>query len=156
MEADIMKVYTARTGGDYYVNVGGKMYRIILESEKGAILSARTLDKDQLNKTDIGYGVSSSTASTQSVYGMAVFGVDFNKALDGKEGGTELPIKDRAYILYCKNKLVPATKHDVMRIPGLDKTSAKVFFKENPIRWNQSVSLIKVADFLTDSLGSND
>jgi len=159
MEADLVRTYAAKIGSeqgeDIYVNVGGKMYRVLAESDGGAALQADVLDVERYNKANIGYGVSSYTASTQNVSGLAMessAGVNINTAMASKEGGEALPILEKKYILYGQGRIVPALKREVMDIPDLDKQAAKEFFKENKIKWNQAASLTQVADFLTNNL----
>lgn len=157
MEADMVRLYAAKIGPaeDLYVNVGAKMYRVLAESEGGAALQADILDVERYNKASIGYGVTSYTASTQNVSGLAMessAGVNINTAMASREGGEPLPILEKKYILYGQGRIVPALKREVMDIPDLDKQAAKEFFKENKIKWNQAASLTQVADFLTNNL----
>lgn len=155
MEADMARIFSAKIGKDIYVNVEGKMYKVLAESAGGAAVRAYSLDIDQMNKSDIGYGVSSSLASTQQVSAAALDsneGTNVNQAMASRDGGKVLPVAEKTYILYCKVRLVPALKREVTAIPGLDKDAVKVFFKENKIKWTQPESLTLVADFLTESL----
>ena len=159
MEADMVRLYAAKISSgpaeDLYVNVGAKMYRVLAESDGGAALQADILDVERYNKASIGYGVTSYTASTQNVSGLAMesaAGVNINQAQASKEGGDPLPVLEKKYILYGRGRIVPALKREVMDIPDLDKQAAKVFFKENKIKWNQAASLTQVADFLTNNL----
>jgi len=157
MEADMVRLYAAKIGPaqDVYVNVGAKMYRVLAESDGGAALQADILDAERYNKASIGYGVTSYTASTQNVSGLAMessAGVNINTAMASREGGEPLPILQKKYILYGQGRMVPALKREVMDIPDLDKQAAKEFFKENKIKWNQAASLTQVADFLTNNL----
>lgn len=157
MEADMVRLYAAKIGPaeDLYVNVGAKMYRVLAESEGGAALQADILDVERYNKASIGYGVTSYTASTQNLSGLAMessAGVNINTAMASREGGEPLPILEKKYILYGQGRIVPALKREVMDIPDLDKQAAKEFFKENKIKWNQAASLTQVADFLTNNL----
>jgi len=158
MEADMVKVFSVKAGEDIFVNVAGKLYKVLAESKGGAAVQARYLDVEQMNKANIGYGVSSSVASTQNVAGLALdsnAGTNINKALESKEGGAEIPLAEKTYILFCRNRIVPALKREVMDVPGLDKNQAKAFFKEHKIKWSQPESLTEVADFLTENLLSN-
>lgn len=157
MEADMVRLYAAKIGPaeDLYVNVGAKMYRVLAESDGGAALQADILDVERYNKASIGYGVTSYTASTQNLSGLAMessAGVNINTAMASREGGEPLPILEKKYILYGQGRIVPALKREVMDIPDLDKQAAKEFFKENKIKWNQAASLTQVADFLTNNL----
>lgn len=155
MEADMIKVFSIRVGQDIFVNVAGKLYKVLAESKGGAAVRAIYLDTEQLNKASIGYGVTSSVAATQNVAGLAMdsnVGININQAIASKEGGKEIPIAEKTYILFCRNRIVPALRREVMDILGLDKDKAKAFFKEHKIKWSQPESLTEVADFLTENL----
>jgi len=153
MEADVTRVFSVKIGEqDIFVNVGAKMYRILAESSGGAAVSLTLVDTDRMNKSDIGYGVSSATASTQNVAALALdsnVGTNINQAIVSRDGGTEIPVMEKKYILFSGNRTVPALRREVMDIPGLDKDAAKDFFKKNKIKWNNPASLTLVADFLT-------
>jgi len=155
MEADMLKVFSVRVGAEVFVNVAGKLYKVLSESKGGAAILARYLDTEEMNKTNIGYGVSSSVATTQRVAGLAMdsnAGININQAIASKESGKEIPVAEKYYILFCRNRIVPALKREVMDIPGLDKNKAKAFFKEHKIKWSRPESLTEVADFLTENL----
>lgn len=154
MVADMMRLYTARIKNDIYINIAGKLYHVLEETDDGAVIRSMVVDLDQMNKTNIGYGVSSSTASTQNLSGIALESSigNFNKALSNKEYGKEIPVKGKNYILYSGNKIVSANKGDVLRIPGLDKKEAKQFFKESKIKWNNPESLAIVASYLSKTV----
>lgn len=152
MMADVSRVFSAKIGKDVYVNVGGKFYKVLAESEGGAAVVLTQVNTDQMNKASIGYGVMSATASTQNVAALSLdsnLGANVNKAMQSRDSGVELPLLERKYILYCYGRVVPALKREVMDIPGLDKEVAKDFFKKNKIKWNNPESLTVVADFLT-------
>ena len=99
MEADMIKVFSVRVGMDIFVNVAGKLYKVLAESKGGAAVRALFLDTEQLNKASIGYGVSSSVAATQNVAGLAMdsnAGININQAIASKEGGKPSPPKREA------------------------------------------------------------
>lgn len=153
MVADLTRVFSAKIGEDVYVNAGGKFYKVLCESKGGAAVALIQVDMDRLNKASIGYGVSSATASTQNVAALSLdsnVGTNVNQAMQSREGGQELPVQEKKYILYGFGRVVPALKREVMDIPGLDKAAAKDFFKKNKIKWNNPESLTAVADFLTE------
>ena len=63
MLADMNSIYTVKIGDDVYVNVMGRLYKVMSELDKGLVLMQESLDEDKLNKVDIGYGVSSAAGS---------------------------------------------------------------------------------------------
>lgn len=160
MQANMMQIFTALVGdNDVYVNVGGKMYRVLVETDDGSILKMTSVDVDELSKVDIGYGVSSSTASRtntslsglgmETLDGVNMVNMTITSAEQKKNTGKILPLKETLY-LYVSGKLVPANKHEVQQL--VDKDTAKAFFKANKIKWNKAESLLPLLSFLREHL----
>ena len=160
MQADMGHVFTVMVGDkDVFVNAGGKMYQVLLENEDGSVLKRTSVDVEELNRVDIGYGVSSSTASrtNTSLAGLGMETLDgvnmVNMTITSAEGrkntGKILPFNEKIY-LYIGGSLVPATKRDVQQV--VDKDAAKAFFKANKIKWNKPESLMLLLPFLEEQL----
>ena len=159
MEADMAKVFTAKIEEDVYVNVGGKMYRVFVQTNDGAIVFLTSIDIDELQKVDIGYGVSSSTASQTNTSldlllgGNTISSVIVSQTLtvaeQQKNTGKELPVKEECFFL-VRGRLIPASKHDIQEAVGKD--AAKPFFKENKLKWNKPESLIPVLALLNANM----
>lgn len=155
MEADMLQVYTVKIKKDEYLNVSGKLLRILSQSEHAAVLQSTEVDMDQLSKAEIGYGISSATASTQGMSVAALQGIvtgtqsnlDYVVASQNKGSGERLPIRIVKY-LFTKGVLVEARKREVVKLPSVDKKAAEAFFKENKIKWNKVEDLQKVADYI--------
>ncbi len=160
MQADMGRVFTALIGDmDVYVNAGGKMYQVLGENEYGSVLKLTSVDMDELNKVDIGYGVSSSTASRtnttlaglgmENLNGVNMVSMTLANAENRKHTGMVLPLKER-FFLNIDGKLIPANKREVMDV--VDKKAAKDFFKANKIKWNKPESLVLLLPFLKEQL----
>lgn len=159
MEADMNKVYTAKIGDFVYVNRGGKMFKVLVETDHGAVLQFTEVDIEEMNKTDIGYGISSSTASSQhtTLAGLGLtsemggFGIAGNsryeEVLDNKASGKIIPQKESQWLL-VGGTMLPASRKDFLAFPGIDKDDAVKFLKENKIKWNKPLSLAKVVEYL--------
>lgn len=153
MEASLASIALLTIGEDSYVAASGKMVKVLKNTLKGAVVLSSTVDYDTLNKADIGYG-SSATASTQNVSIAALSSeMDFsiNKSLDtvstDKDSGTPLPIANVTGIYY-KGMFYPATRTDVMSIPGIDKDALKDYIKKEKIKFNDVDSLGKLVDYI--------
>lgn len=160
MEADMSKVFTARVGeNDVYVNVAGKMHKVLQETEQGHILMLRNVDYDELSKVDIGYGVASSTASRtntslaglgiDNINGVNITSMTLNRAEQQKSTGKVIPVKEETFFL-VKGQLIPATKRAVQEVAGKD--ACKAFFKEHKLKWNKAETLVPVIGFLYESI----
>ena len=152
MNSDMSKVYTALIGDDLYLNVGGKMYKVLSELNLGCVLSQVLFDKDKASKVDIGYGVSSSTGSSMNLTLLLDGRMDLiNKSLEAGEKdkyfSNAIPVKTTRYI-YVDHRLIPATKSNIMSCEGVDKKQAKDFFKTEKIKWKETDSLEKIVVFL--------
>ena len=157
MQADMLNVYTAQVGTEIYINIYGKLHRVLQEVEKGAIVDLTSVDMEEMGKTNIGYGISSSTASMRNTT-LAGLGVDAATGVNGdsvplsqaeqqKHNGSVLPLRQDTYF-YVYRILVPATKRDVINAPGVNKADAKAFFKTTKVKWNNPATLVPVVDFL--------
>ncbi len=160
MQANMSQIFTALLGeNDVYVNAGGKMYRVIVETDEGSILELTSVDVDELSKVDIGYGVSSSTASRtntslaglgmETLDGVNMVNMTITNAEQKKNSGNVLPLKKTLY-LYVSGKVIPANKREIQQL--VDKDTAKAFFKANKIKWNKAESLLPLLPFLKEQL----
>lgn len=161
MQADMNNVYTVLVGAEVYINYMGTLYKVLDELEKGAYLSRVSVDVDRLNSTDIGYGVSSSTATSRratltslgidSAGGNNMTDMSMSRAIEQKGSGSVLPLKTETYF-YVYNILIPATRRDVLATPGVDSKAAKEFMKKNKVNWNKPLTQYPLIDFLYDQL----
>ena len=160
MKADISKVYTVRIGKDekeeVYVNIQGKLYKLISELDLGCVVLGTEVDEDKLSKVDIGYGVSSASGSAMNLTilmdgRMSVINKSLEQSNEAKFSTPELPVKHTRYI-YTKGYLVPASRNSVVNFPGVDKKEAQNFIKQEKIKWKETGSLEKLVIFLNKQL----
>lgn len=157
-KSDMWTVSTAFINGEGYVNVEGKMYKVLSQIDAGLVLTITEVDYDALGKAKIGYGVSSSTAQTQRNVSLLseemtfdILNMDTLAATERKGRGNVLPLKNRKYVYACKT-LIPAKKADVVGHPALDKKKAQAFIKEQKIDFKDVASLEKLVVFLSENL----
>ncbi|MGM9790550.1 MAG: hypothetical protein ACI3Y9_09660 [Candidatus Cryptobacteroides sp.] len=155
MAADMMRVSTAVIGDRRFINVMGRMMEVLASSDSGQVIKDVQLDVDEMGKTNIGYGIASSTASSQNVTtlmeGMSdMVNLNISDALTRSKEGTVIPLKEDLYLRYGV-ATVPAFKKDVLDIRGIDKAEAEAFFKAQKIKWKDPQSLIKVVDFIAEN-----
>ena len=154
MKADMSRVYTAKLGDDVFLNVSGKMYKLLSETEYGAVLKGVEIDFEEQSKVSIGYGINSSTASAQ---GLAILmdgrfdtlGKNLQQTENEKNTGEILPLREN-YFLFFEGRLITAKKQEILDMPGIDKKATKAFFKQEKIRWKDTASLEKVLVFLSE------
>ncbi len=151
MQADMRNIYVARIGAETYLNAGGKMMKVLSETEHGAVVLKNEVDLDEMGKANIGYG-KSAVASTQNVSLFAVAGGDTNKksledVRNSRFSGTELPIRDKIYLV-VDGLLIRASKSEVMSWPNADKEAVKAYLKANKVKWRDPSSLSALVEFL--------
>jgi hypothetical protein len=156
MRPDMARIYTARVGDDVYVNIMGRMYRVLAETSCGNVVLGTEIDVDKQNQVNIGYGISSSTASS---YNMSVLmdgrfdigGKNLQQTEQDKYRGEVLPVK-QTYYLHIGTRLIPASRQEILSLPGMDKKAANAFFKQEKIKWKDTASLEKVVVFVNEQL----
>lgn len=156
MRTDMARVFTAKVGEDVFLNVGGRMYKVLSELDCGTILLGSEIDVDKQNTVNIGYGISSSTASAQGVALLMDGRFDAaNKSLQQTEldkfRGEVLPVKETIYLRIGLD-LIPASRQEVLNLPGMDKKAANNFFKQEKIKWRETASLEKLLVFVYEQL----
>ena len=158
MKVDMSTVYTARIGSDVFVNVGAKMYRILSEKESGCLLQFVQVDIDKMGRVDIGYGISSSSASAMNINSLDGLSDTVNykieKVMDDKDNGEYLPLIVERFLL-VDGKLIPATKQGLKDYPGIDMAALDAFVKSNKIKWTKNESLELLVDFVAAQLANN-
>lgn len=152
MQADISKIYTVKIGEDVYVNIVGKLYRLLSELDLGLVLLETAVDANELSKVDIGYGVSSASASAMNVTILLdgrsnVINTNIEQTSMEKYSSNVLPVKETRY-LFVKGRMVPATKGNLLSFDGIDKKAAQAFIKQEKIKWKETESLEKLIIFL--------
>lgn len=137
-------------GGDIFVNVAGKLMRVLAHSDKGYVVEGVEIDFGRLNSTGAAYGSSSTTLGTMNLSSLEGIGAtNSNSSLThmelkaGKEGGAILPLNRKKY-LYVGGKAVYATKKDVGEAVGKDRL--KAYLKDHKVKWNDASSLIALVE----------
>lgn len=136
-----------------FVNIGGRMNRVLLNTSHSAVVESVSVDVDAMSKTDIGYG-KSSLASAQNVSATALSAmVEFslNRSIDevsrGKESGDRLELKRIPGLVY-KGVFVPASRNEILAIPGIDKDKVKAYLKNEKIKFRATEDLARLLDYL--------
>ena len=155
LKADMLQVQMVMIGEELFVNRMSWLYQVVHEEEGGLLLKKVSVDMDELGKSDIGYGISSATASTNKLTALGMIGqgtvnMDLTTAISQAKSGPQLPLLEQYYFL-TGFRQTEATKSDFMKIPGLDKDGAKAFLKGNKIKWSRTEDLVKVLKYLTDN-----
>ncbi len=157
MEANMLNVHVVRIDKDVYLNVGGRLMRVLRESEHTAVVLGTEVDFDEMAKADIGYG-RSSVASTQELTLMSLSGSDnLNKSLldvqKTKYNGKVVPLKEQIFLV-VDGILFQADRSSVVNHAGVDKKAAVDFIKKNKIKFRNPEDLEKLGEYLHTQLTS--
>lgn len=147
-------VFAVRIGNDYYMNVAGKLLKLLSRSENGMVVEQFSIDYARLNSSQGAYGSSGTTIATQnlsSLEGIGASPVNMNMThmalKNSKDEGKILPLIHKMAVFVDK-KLVDANARDISDAFGVDKESLKQFQKDNKIKWKDPLSIQKVIDFI--------
>lgn len=150
MSADMSKVYLVGIGDEVYLNTGGKLRKILIESDNGVVLEESWIDMEEYNSVDIGYGISSRTASAQNVSTLLLENAaQMNRNLTdlvNKRDSKKLVVRSSLYIR-VNGFLYRATLGDVADMMP-DKKLAKKELKKLKIKWKDPASLVTVIDYI--------
>ncbi len=159
MAADMLNIVSASFDEDIFCNVGGKMMKVLAQNSNGMVVSLIMIDTDAMGKSEIGYGISSSTASTQKLSALAgesssLVNLPLSTIMSKREGGEKLPIRQRLFIRVGID-VIQASKKSLLDSSAVDKDTAKAFLKTAKIKWNDPVSLLAIVDFVAENNNYN-
>ncbi len=155
MEMSTASIVRLNIGEDTYVPASGVLVKLLKRTDKGgAVVEKIEVDVEAMNKTDIGYG-KSSLASTQNVSLVALaaeMSVSVNRSLDDvaakRSEGDALALRTTKGFVF-NGGFVPATRYDILNIPGIDKNAVKDFLKKSKIKLKNIDDIGRLVDFLS-------
>ena len=160
LKADLRTVYSVAIGSQlenrFFLNRAGEMVEVVGQEGQVYLFKRERLDQLKYEKQDIGYGVSSATASKQKTTSVAMGGglalnMDLKQIVQNAITGELLPMEE-SYSFYFNGNEVEASRKGLLSIEGIDKEAAKAFVKKEKIRWHSEESLLKVAAFIAQQL----
>ena len=153
-ESSVANILTITLGEDLLRNVGGKMMRVLAQTEGGLVVQETLADYSAIVRDDGAYGGSLSNAAkgfsydeNYGNYGYLVTN-SYEDLLSIKNESEELPVNVKTY-LYINDNLIIASKKNVSALPGVDKKAFADYLKTNKIDWKDPADLVKVIDFVS-------
>ena len=141
-------------GEDVFRNVGGKLFKVLAQTEGGFVVEEKLADYSAIVRDDGAYGGSLSNAAkgfsydeNYGNYGYLVTN-NYEDLLSIKNESEELPLNVNLYLV-INNNLVQANKKSVSALDGVDKKAFSEFLKANSIKWKDPQALVKVIDYIT-------
>lgn len=157
-EARMFDVAGVTIGEDYYVNVGGKLYKVLSKSDEALVVEGSEIDYARLNSTTGAYGSSANSVSTQSLSSLEGIGgtranMNHMELKNSKESGKSLSLITKKYIAF-NGIATAANKRDILSLAARygKKSEVAAYIKTSKVKWNSPVSLQGLADFLARTL----
>lgn len=156
-ESDTWGVTGLVIGEDVFRNVGGKMLKVIAETEGGCVVLETRANYSAIVRKDGAYGTTSLHSTTTKTY---LPNDNVVNAYNGylltdvyadlhamKNQSEKLPVLNNMYLV-IGNKQVPANKKSVVALGVLDKKSFNAFLKSEKVKWNEVEDLVKVLNYI--------
>ena len=144
-------------GDDVYRNVGGKMLKVLAQTEGGFVVMETLANFSGIVSRDGAYG--GAVANRDKTFSHQENNGSFNGYLvtDSykdliaiKDDSDKVPVTKKVFIVIGL-QMIFANKNTVIDMTGVDKKAFSAFLKSNDIKWKEPEDLVKVIDFITAS-----
>ena len=152
-ESSTLGISVLKVGEEVFRNVGGKMMKVLAETEGGYVVEETRANYTAVVKKDGAYGTTglNSTTTRSFLYNENVLNgyngylmtdvyADLHAMKDQYE---KLPVVKNRYLVIGLDQ-IKADKQSVLDIDGLDKKAFKAFLKAEKIKWDDPQDLVKV------------
>lgn len=144
-------------GDDVYRNVGGKMLKVLAQTEGGFVVMETLANFTGIISRDGAYG--GAVANRDKTFSHQENNGSFNGYLvtDNykdliaiKDDSDKVPVTRKIFIV-IGHQMIFANKSTVIDMTGVDKKAFSAFLKSNDIKWKDPEDLMKVIDYITAS-----
>ena len=152
-EASVAAAVYAKICDDQFVNVNGKMLRVLAASEKGSVVEEVLADYSAVVRQDGAYGAPNANAaqghSYDENYGNYAYLITnvYVDLVAQKEYGDPLPVTTQRYFV-IDGVSMPVSRKSITSIEGVDKKVFAAFLKAEKIDWKEPEDLLKIIDFV--------
>lgn len=153
-EARMFDIAGVGIGEDVYVNLGGKLFKVLSKSGNALVVEGSEIDYAKLNSSEGAYGASTASVSAQALSSLEGIGgsrtnMNHMELKNSKEDGKSLPLIVKKYIV-IDGVPVFAAKRDVLAFAERKghKSEVASFIKNNKTKWKSESSLQQLADYL--------
>lgn len=156
-EANTLGIDSITIGEDLFRNVGGKMLKVLAETEGGYVVEEARGNFTAVVRDDGAYGTTGLNSTTTKTF---LYNENVVNAYNGylltdvyadllamKDQGEKLPVNRNMYIVIGIEQ-IPASKKNVADLDGLDKKAFKAFLKSEDIQWDDPRDLVKVIEYV--------
>lgn len=157
-EANTMNATILVVGDDLFRNVGGKMLKVMAQSQGGYVVQEVRANYGAVVRDDGSMGTTALNSTTTKTFlynqnvingynGYLLTDV-YADLLAMKDNSEKLPVRESLYLIIGLEQ-IPAERKAVAALEGLDKKAFKAFLKSEKIKWDDPQDLVKVLDFIT-------
>lgn len=157
-ESSTLDVVTLFIADDVFRNVGGKMLKVVAETEGGFVVMETKGNFSSVVRNDGAYGTTSLNSTTTKTFlhnqnvvnaynGYLMTDV-YEDLLAMKDDSESLRVIESMYLV-IGHQQIPADKKNVAALEGIDKKAFNAFLKAEKIKWSNPQDLVKVIDFIT-------
>ena len=157
-EADTWGVTGMVIGEDIYRYVGGKMLKVMAETQAGLVVKESRANYSAIVKQQGTMGTTALNSTTTRTFlynenainqynGYLMTDV-YEDLIAMQEDSERLPVNSNLFLV-IGNEQIPANKKSVAALPGVDKKALSGFLKAEKIKWNDPQDLVKVIEFIT-------
>ena len=156
-EANTLGIDSITIGEDLFRNVGGKMLKVLAETEGGYVVEEARGNFTAVVRNDGAYGTTGLNSTTTKTF---LYNENVVNAYNGylltdvyadllamKDQGEKLPV-NRNMFLVIGLEQIPASKKNVADLDGLDKKAFKAYLKSEDIQWDDPQDLVKVIEYV--------
>ena len=159
-ETSTMDIALLIIGDDVFRNVGGKMLKVLAETEGGYVVKECKGNFASVVKNEGAFGTTSLNSTTTKTFlynenavnaynGYLMTDV-YEDLLAMKDDAESLRVTESLSIVIGYEK-IPANKNSVKALDGVDKKAFSAFLKSNKIKWDEPQDLIKVIEYLVST-----
>lgn len=156
-ESATLDVVTLFIGEDVFRNVGGKMLKVMAETEGGFVVMETKGNFTSVVRNDGAYGTTSLNSTTTKTFlhnqnvvnaynGYLMTDV-YADLLAMKDDSESLRVIESMYLV-IGHQQIPADKKSVAALEGIDKKAFNAFLKAEKIRWSNPQDLVKVIEYI--------
>ena len=144
-------------GDDVYRNVGGKMLKVLAQTEGGFVVMETLANFTGIISRDGAYG--GAVANRDKTFSHQENNGSFNGYLvtDNykdliaiKDDSDKVPVTRKIFIV-IGHQMIFANKSTVIDMTGVDKKAFSAFLKSNDIKWKDPEDLVKIINYITAS-----
>lgn len=156
-EANTLGIDSIVIGEDVFRNVGGKMLKVLAETEGGYVVEEARGNFTAVVRDDGAYGTTGLNSTTTKTF---MYNENVINAYNGylltdvyadllamKDQGEKLPV-NRNMFLVIGLQQIPATKKGVAALDGVNKKAFSAFLKSEKIKWDEPEDLVKVLNYI--------